>query len=511
MARTNFLRFLSPLYIPLLLFGLTLIVLLPYAPPHYINRDSGIFFYAGREITLGKLLYLDVWDHKGPFIFYINALGLLLGNRAGVWALECVFLFVGVISGYAFMKNIFSANYAIMGTVAWLFSFFSLISGGNYTEEFSLPFSFLSFFFFYQYLKSQKKIYIFLIGLAMGFSLLFRPNNIGAQAAIALVILLQGMAKAERKQTVKNIFMLALGFLLVLIPTFAFFFQKGSLSELLNATFFYNYQYSTNGNFSKLATLQFFTVTLGWPFWCAIVGWFMVLKDALTKTDGLPKPILLLILIGFPLEIYLDTLSNRPYVHYVLIMLPYIGLLNAFVLSKLVRFLYRKQYPLIKIGLLATCFFAVAFSAWISVQFIRKVDSVSNQINENSAIIAFVKDNTSPKDGLLVWGQELSINFLAQRTAPTPFAFQTFFLDNGTVTPALEHQFISDIQNHKPVLVVITDALPFLDGDLAAFNAQLNQAPPEARHLFIAFSEFIHQNYHPMKTIEHFKIFKLNE
>ncbi|MCC6581934.1 MAG: hypothetical protein IT440_16005, partial [Phycisphaeraceae bacterium] len=58
-------------------------------------RDGGFFLYAGSQILDGKIPYQDFWDSKGPGIFYINALGLLLGggSRWGVWFVEFICLF----------------------------------------------------------------------------------------------------------------------------------------------------------------------------------------------------------------------------------------------------------------------------------------------------------------------------------------------------------------------------------------------------------------------------------
>ena len=39
--------------------------------------DSGIFIYCGSRALAGDVPYIDFWDHKGPLIFYINALAAL--------------------------------------------------------------------------------------------------------------------------------------------------------------------------------------------------------------------------------------------------------------------------------------------------------------------------------------------------------------------------------------------------------------------------------------------------
>ena len=60
----------------------SLLIMSPYLPvfSENMDRDSGVFIYTGKQVLDGKIPYLDVWDHKGPLLYYINAFGLLLGR-----------------------------------------------------------------------------------------------------------------------------------------------------------------------------------------------------------------------------------------------------------------------------------------------------------------------------------------------------------------------------------------------------------------------------------------------
>lgn len=77
------------LWILLLILSLSI---LARGNPYYFEpgRDSGFFMFAGKELLRGKTLYTQIWDSKGPMIFFINALGLWLGSgsRWGLWFLE---------------------------------------------------------------------------------------------------------------------------------------------------------------------------------------------------------------------------------------------------------------------------------------------------------------------------------------------------------------------------------------------------------------------------------------
>ena len=67
----------------------TIIVLFPSNPDNMTlpSRDSGVFLYVGWRLLKGDIPYRDVWDHKPPLIYFVDALGLLLSPQSlvGVW------------------------------------------------------------------------------------------------------------------------------------------------------------------------------------------------------------------------------------------------------------------------------------------------------------------------------------------------------------------------------------------------------------------------------------------
>ena len=65
------------------------------------DGDSSIFIFFGKAITLGKDAYRDYFDHKGPILFYINALGYFLTkSKVGVFILQCISLSISSIFMY---------------------------------------------------------------------------------------------------------------------------------------------------------------------------------------------------------------------------------------------------------------------------------------------------------------------------------------------------------------------------------------------------------------------------
>ena len=51
--------------------------------PGYCGYDSAIFQTIGKYWAQGSVPYRDLFDHKGPLIFFIDMLGYWLHGRAG--------------------------------------------------------------------------------------------------------------------------------------------------------------------------------------------------------------------------------------------------------------------------------------------------------------------------------------------------------------------------------------------------------------------------------------------
>src|SRR5215212_5827918 len=78
---SNFRNFLSPILASAL--G-TIIALFPSNPNNMTlpSRDSGVFLYLGLRFLNGDIPYRDVWDHKPPLIYFVDALGLIITPHA---------------------------------------------------------------------------------------------------------------------------------------------------------------------------------------------------------------------------------------------------------------------------------------------------------------------------------------------------------------------------------------------------------------------------------------------
>lgn len=77
--------------------------------PYYFGGDSAQFLTMGKAWYLDKLPYVDMFDHKGPFIFWINMIGYLIagGEKYGVAVLQMLFLFFTIFAFYQISQLVY--------------------------------------------------------------------------------------------------------------------------------------------------------------------------------------------------------------------------------------------------------------------------------------------------------------------------------------------------------------------------------------------------------------------
>ena len=90
----------------------------------------------GKVILQGGMPYRDAFDHKGPLMYLINALGLLISPKYGVWLLELATVFVVLLFVYKLARMLectpLTSGVAVVLSMLSMFNYFNW---GNVTEE----------------------------------------------------------------------------------------------------------------------------------------------------------------------------------------------------------------------------------------------------------------------------------------------------------------------------------------------------------------------------------------
>ena len=108
--------------------GIVIALLLVLAIDSFIAKpggDSAIFMYVAQGILEGEVPYLDRWDHKGPLLYLINAVGLLIDEVWGLWLVQGVFLLGASTFAFLALRKPFGTLPALFALALFLYFFAS--------------------------------------------------------------------------------------------------------------------------------------------------------------------------------------------------------------------------------------------------------------------------------------------------------------------------------------------------------------------------------------------------
>lgn len=468
----------SPSPKPVLRRGLVLLVfallalaaLIPNLTSSLPDRDSGVFLYLGGRILQGETPYLDVWDHKGPLIYFINALGVALhpGGEAGIWFLEAVVFFVTGMALYRGLSTAFGKGPAIASTALFFGGLVLVLRPGNFTEEFALVFVACALLVLARTSSSAEgapsssKIAgedrgvgrwgALAIGLTVGATLLLRPNLAGTPIVVAAYLAGREFARRGLRGGLAAIRWIGLGATAIVVPMLVFFGARGGLAAAWDAYIRFNLLYLRGGGSSLAGTLVEGLTTLipaGLPM-LAVLGWLLSLIGLLLPRRSWRSPALVVGLVALPVELLLVGVAGRGLTHYYIAWLPILAWLSAAFFDRLsggkVGFVGGRSVTA-AIGLLTAI--GLAYPTWVVL---RSTLQVVEQ-GPRDATRWTVELSPYPEEILLMWGAEASYNYFSARPSPSRFVYQYPLYTCGYATPEMVESLAADIKEDRPLIV----------------------------------------------------------
>ena len=452
----------------------TLISLLPISPYFMplTYRDSGVFLYVGWRILSGEIPYKQIWDHKPPVIFYINALGLSFApdSRWGVWIIEFMFLFIAFLIGFFILKKMFGILPAIFSLIITNLTLVYLIQGCNLTTEYTILFQFIVFgILFFITPKKSSFFQWFMIGLVGGFAFFTKQTAVGLWIAVFLYLVIITKNKSHTSTVIKNVIAFLSGGLLITLVIIIYFSINGALIEFVDAAFKFNFFYSTS--ISRVATrlwpiiMGIYPLTKAGLFQFALIGYSLCVAMLLKKVSIFyqRETFFTVLLIGLPIELLLIGASGYSHPHYYMTLIPYL-----FIFSSIILYFIKRQFEVLKISNFYASVFQICvigiivwgtfFSYYDQIKEFRRIRQ------ERQMVIDFVVDHTDSDDYVLFWGEETMMNYFTQRKSPTRYAYQTPLYTQGYTNEDMVIEFLTDVTQNQPKIIVNTEnyQTPFL-------------------------------------------------
>jgi hypothetical protein len=506
-------RWPSVLYITLLS-ALLMYPFAPLRPSRFVRSDSGVFLYIGQQVVRGLEPYRNAWDHKPPLIFYIDALGLILG-RGSVWG---VWLIAYAACGAALWlcngaaRKVFGVGPAALGTVSMAALLMVTMEYANVAEFYALPLQLAIVALFLEPSGGRK---YFSIGVATGLLSLLRPNLIGMGAAAALAAAIR--PTGLRPSLFKAYSYMFAGVVAPLLIFAAYFASKGHLHDAFEASVLFNIGYAATSWRTRLGSLVpgVNAVLDAGIALLAAGGALFAFISRFQKQSRKVSPLVALCILDLPIEVFLSSLSGRGYLHYFVPWAPALGLLCAYSGYVITRFSDASELSLWKsyrIGMgaaiLAIGIFLVHGFLFRSAA--RKVLSIADDPARES-LARYINEHTSVGDGIYVWGYGPEIYVMSQRPSPSRYFMHTpLALRNFT-----DRSMILDIQRdlaaNRPRLII--DSSYAIDGRYPHLDLWRSEGggmyTPAMQPLF----EFVESSYEktPVPAVGKWVVYRLKE
>ena len=443
----------------------------PYSRETF-GHDAGIFAYIGYAVTQGVPLYTGAWDNKGPLLYIINALGIVINYRYGIFLLEFAALFIALLFMYKTALFFVPRYIAAISAVLSAMPLSVTLSGGNLSDEWALPFTVVAFYFIAKFFCNSyrlRKIEMMAVGACIAAIVLLKLNIIMFIAVAVLGVIIVLIKEKQIKTLIIVTLFSLIGFFAFTAPFAIYLVLTDSLSACLEAAYF-----GAVGAFSKIPKMMRIINVSEMVFaFMQSGGFFIILLFVAifpfylhkTKGNGDPfKTLLSICFFGLFATLAGNSVSGAAYNHYFMSFIPVMLLPTVWFSRAVYSFLCTNN-----IKSFAANAVVLAFAFLISMD---SIDVLRNNIISNlrdgtdsylydqgMMISDYVKANSTPDDTVqLMGGSEIVTSYYrAKRIAASNY----FYYANGRFADDIKTEFaneiLKDMKEARPKIILFTD------------------------------------------------------
>lgn len=435
----------TPLF---LLLVLVLVLRIPNIFEPYWYGDEGIYLTIGQSLNRGAKLYTEIIDHKTPIIYFLarvhTQLNFRLLNIAWMLVTTSVFFYFSKkLLDSVKLSTLAGLIFVLLTTLPWL--------EGNIPngELFVLGFVLTGFLiltksqYFIHFLQKKPvekthQLSLFFCGFFIGLGILTKVPailDLGTIFSIAYFSWVNLFSVKKISKSLEYLIKLSydvlhifLGAALPIVISIIYFISVDSGKDYLDFGLLYNFRYAGSWGlpFDNQFLIQSFTLP-------GKLVYFLILVILLTLFRKHIKPVMQFILLWFFADLFAALLSNRPYPHYFIQIIPPFSLLIALTLQY-IKQLTKKIIPIslsiLVISLFITVMMLLEFKPYRSLPYytnwFRLVTGKISKDEYNQSFDNLMKDNyeaapiikSAGSSDLFIWGTNPMLYALSQ-TQPT--------------------------------------------------------------------------------------------
>lgn len=248
--------------------------------------DANCFFTVGKSIANGKVLYKDIYEQKGLYLYLMHSIAYLINHTSfiGMYFFELAFSFTFGLFTYKIL-SLYIKNKALI-----LFSlpiiFFACYSSiafslGDSAEEYIFPLCLIALYLTLKDIKSKTGIKyrnLFITGMLCSVVFFIKYTVIGLFIACAIVVLIFDIKDKKKNLLPKHIGFLTLGFFVAALPALIYFLTTRSLFYMLKV-YIYDNIFVYTGKTSFIYKVGAFFGSYFSSFWYGIKFYVLILPS----------------------------------------------------------------------------------------------------------------------------------------------------------------------------------------------------------------------------------------
>lgn len=446
----------QPHWLCILLFVVLLLRIPSFFAP-YAYGDEMIYLTLGNGIRHGIPLYSGIFDNKPPLIYLMAALA---GNLFWFKTILAFWNIVTIAIFWNLTKALFAKKGKLQKVATIIFALLTtlpLLEGHIVNAElFLIGFTVSAVWLFFSQKHNFKNL--FLAGVLFSLASLFKIPAAFDIVAVVIFLLIQGFDEKEKFMAiVKKCLYLILGFAIPIGISLIYFFITGHLKDYVSAAFLQNIGYLSTFRSQDMG--KSFLVR-NFPL---IIRGLIVLVGSLLlffKRKKLSRPFLF-ICLWLLFGLFAVALSERPYPHYLIQVVPEIALLLA------ILFTERSFEQSLTVLPLALTFFIPFYyhyyyypTASYYLRFLKfslgitkkeqYLASFGSNVVRNYNIANFLVASSTAKDRIFVVGDDAGIYALSRRLPPIKYVTDYHINDYSSMPKVAK-----ELEVNRPTFIIL--------------------------------------------------------
>lgn len=407
---------------------------------YYERYDATLYQYIGKMIWHNQLPYKDIFDHKGPMVYFWNTLGYIIHPMHGRWLIEFFALSISSYIAFSIAKIFLSPLLSFLITcILFLNTPFADTIGNSESFATFLLFICLKIYINYTQDNNLSIAKNLSLGILCALLLLTKPTYLIIPIIFTFFVILELLYKKNYFILKTSIIYFCIGFFSIIAILVGIYFYNNALTSLWKNYILFNIEYVKywqNFNSTSLVLLFFLSKKIIQSSLCFITIILLFYKKYTPKEHKL----ILFTILSFVLSLIFIIMPKTLFEHYLYPLFPLILILFILVIKLISKYKYIASFLL---------FIILCLNLHNCITYLLETKEDKNTIKVAKIIDYHLKDGE--KFQTLGWDMG-RLHLLSNHNCSTPYVLPAMI---DRIHPEIIYKTLKN--NPPPIIVILPD------------------------------------------------------